>query len=190
MENIMKLYVTAIALCFTLVFLSCRDIARQGAKASGGTTNPRQPADSIQYYDSIFSAVKNCQDSVYNKPESETLAAKLLLAAYDTVSGSFLVVGKAVFNPDFPQQAQTADRKRASKYIGERWALYLKAWQAGNSIPFGKPIAGTIAYSKELSSREKGDTLFQLLMIPFGSIILDIPAVQPAAGKSRNKNRK
>jgi hypothetical protein len=174
MKNIMKLIRLAIALCVSLSLISCKEspgnIPRE---AAGGSSNPRQPVDTIANYDSLLTLLLARQDSVFNKPGSALNVSALLSVSFDTVKGCFITVGKAAFNPDFPEQARNPARIRASKYVGERWALYLKAWHTGQKILFGQPISGTITYSNDLFSKETGDTFYQLIQIPLGSVVLE-----------------
>jgi hypothetical protein len=112
------------------------------------------------------------QDKLAHNPRDATLVAALLKASFDASSGCFFVVGKGVANPSHPQGAWDASRKTAARFTGQRWALYLKAWRNGDQRHFGEQIAGEIAYSSSVHEELAGDTLYQLIMIPLGSIVL------------------
>jgi hypothetical protein len=50
--------------------------------------------------------------------------------------------------------------------------LYLKAWSEGNPIPFGEKISGEVTYSSVLRERLEADTLYQLIQVPVGSVVI------------------
>jgi hypothetical protein len=112
------------------------------------------------------------QDKLAQNPRDATLIAALLKTSFDHASGCFYVVGKGVANPNHPQAALEASRKTAARFTGQRWALYLKAWRNGDRRAYGEQIAGDIAYSASIHEELVGDTLYQLIMIPLGSIVL------------------
>ncbi|MBD3390759.1 MAG: hypothetical protein GF418_01880 [Chitinivibrionales bacterium] len=171
----MKRYSLAIAALCTLLCVFCDE---NGGEQSDTTSapvrgHPTEPIDTQAYYDSVLSVLLAREDTVFADPENTTLVPPLLSAAFDTSTGAFYVAGKATYNPDYPEPARDEARKRAARYVGERWALYLKAWHTGQSLAFGTRVSGNIMYSKELYSREQDDTLYQLLIVPVGSVVLD-----------------
>lgn len=120
--------------------------------------------------DSLLALVLPLQDSVYRNPRQTELAGALVEASLDSASGSFVVVGKGVVNPQMTDEAALAGQQRAAQSDAKRWALYLMAWYGGDTRPFGDAIEGKIAYAKVLLERMKGDTLLQVVQVPIGSI--------------------
>jgi len=167
-----------------LALLSCRiEQAVPGraptppATVPGGTPTTDTGAASVQpspsptpSADSLYASVRPLQDSVYVHPKDSARRAVLLAAAFDSASGSFFVVGKGVANPTRHDQTGRQGQVRASESDAKRWALYLKAWHTGDTRLFGERIRGEVTYSTTLLERTEGDTLYQLLQIPVGSV--------------------
>jgi hypothetical protein len=189
MENIMKVNTLAIILCMISVIFSCRDSAKDIPAGKRIDSNPRQPLDTQHNFDSLLSLILSLQNAVAANPASAELTVKLKSAALDTPNGGFLTAGTGVFNPEFPEGAKEQGRIRSARYTGERWALYLKAWHTGTNLAFGNPVSGAITFSRELLSRESGDTLYQLLLVPVGSVVLDEPEKVLIQEKKRVKKR-
>jgi hypothetical protein len=180
----MKRSISAIAafLFFVLVFSSCKlqPSLPQGGKPGTSASSTQAPptshdalADSAKC-DSLLSLLVGLENEVYvNLPSRGTVAlSELKQVSLDSASGSFLVVGKGAFNKSHPEAAWDKGRKMAASYDAKRWALYLKAWQEGSAITFGKKISGEVSYSRVLCERSDGDTLHQLIQVPIGSIVV------------------
>jgi hypothetical protein len=155
-----------------LVFVVCKDheppFTKGGRQFSGSTQTARKFDTSA-----VFEQLLVLQDSINKSPNNRMLVSQYLSLSLDTSSGCFLVVGKGVGNPEFPEKARAESRKRAAQFDGNRWALYAKAWNTGSAVPFGKAIAGNIVYSEILYEREILDTLCVLMRVPIGSVILE-----------------
>lgn len=123
-------------------------------------------------YDALMTRLLELQNDIYANPTDPEFIPPLLKAAFDSTSGSFLVVGRGLANPAHPEAAQAASRKTAARHDGRRWALYLKAWRRGDMRPLSRTINGEIAYSKVLHERMRDDTLYLLLQVPLGSVVV------------------
>ncbi|MGB7569829.1 MAG: hypothetical protein WBM07_18345 [Chitinivibrionales bacterium] len=172
----MKLHALAI-LVFVVAVVSCRKnpspAQKNNGHASTAVLQSRPAYDTAAHNDSLLTTLRELQDSIYSAPQKTDLIASFLHRAFDTVSGCFFVVGKGTNSTDLPEASWDRGRKIAASYDGKRWALYCKTWAQGGKIPFGKPMSGNISYSKTVFEKLIGDTLFQLIMAPTGSIILD-----------------
>jgi hypothetical protein len=159
---------------FVLLSASCDE--EKTPQSARNTNTPRarpsQPIDTQAYYDSLLSVMLSWEDKIFSRPADTSLVRSFLKASFDTLSGAFFVAGKGTGNPEFPKEAQDVERQRVARYVGQRWALYLKAWGMGNRITFGKQISGQIMYCKDLRSKATPDTFYILLQIPVGSIVL------------------
>jgi len=155
-----------------LVFVVCKDHEPPFTKGGRQFAGSAQTAHTFDT-SAVFEQLLILQDSINKSPESRMLIARYLSISLDTGSGCFLVIGKGVGNPEFPEKARAESRKRAAQFDGNRWALYAKAWNTGSAVPFGKTIAGNIVYSEILYEREILDTLCVLMRVPIGSVILE-----------------
>jgi len=123
-------------------------------------------------YDSLLSVIKPLQDSIYQNPSDISLFTPFFEKAFDSTSGSFYVLGKGFANKNHPRESWNAARKAAARYSGQRWALYLKAYQSQQPVSFGTSMQGQIVYSKVVHETLQNDTLYQLLQIPASSVVL------------------
>jgi hypothetical protein len=154
---------------------ACRDDQQPAGGAPRSETVTAKlppPAPTPADYDAILSRILALQDAIRNKSSDLTLIPPLVTASFDTVTGSFRVVGKGVPNPKSPEATWNASRKTAAKSDALRWVLYLKAWRMGNMKAFGTRISGEIMYSTVLYERQGDDTLCQLVEVPIGSVVL------------------
>ena len=170
------LLLSAFALIASTALLSCKDPHRKAAKREGAEAI--QAASSAPVFSpldtaALFSKLMILQDSISWNPGDRNLVNRYLRTSLDTVSGCFHVVGKGVVNKDYPESAQKMSRKMAAEYTGKRWTMYLKAWNAGLNISYGRTISGSVLYSEELYERILDDTLCLLLKVPIGSIVLE-----------------
>jgi hypothetical protein len=140
-------------------------------KTSQTHTGPAAETAAMNY-DSLFAVVRPIQDSIYTNSLGPATIAHLLAAAFDTFSGSYFVVGKGIKNKKLPENVGLEGQTMASSYDGKRWALYCQAWHLDTKIKFGQKISGEILYSKTVFNRQEGDTLFALVQVPIGSIVL------------------
>lgn len=172
----MKLHTLAIVVFFQAVF-SCKENPSPAEKSMGhdfSDVSRSKPAyDTAAHNGFLLEKLLALQNNVSDTPWRPRLVSPLLQAAFDPESGCFYVVGKGIHSADLPEASRDRGRKIASSFDGKRWALYCKAWSQGDTIPFGKPLSGKISYSKVVFDKVTGDTLFQLLMVPAGSILLE-----------------
>ena len=157
----------------TSLFISCKDHETPSQKSvREGTAPPAQHPPAQPDPDSIMTAIAALQNAVAAHSPQMHPVMKLVDAAFDTVCGCFYTVGKGVFNPQHPASTRAAARKTAAQHDGRRWALLLKRWFNGGDHPYGTDVQGKVMYSSTLLEREQGDTLYLLLQIPLGSIVV------------------
>lgn len=164
-------------LLLAIVLAGCRDdqMAQEGYDQARAEPIAEQPSD--QDFVQVDTArtlerLLDLQATVYSKKDDLNAAQALLSFSFDSTTGCFLTVGKGTINPAHPASARKAGRKLAAGYEGKRWGLYLKVWYSGTWIPFGTPIEGEVVYSKVLHERIANDTLYQLMILPLGSIVV------------------
>jgi hypothetical protein len=100
----------------------------------------------------------------------DSLKDALVAASWDSTAGGFICLGKGVVNPKLPQAVWHETQHKAALLTAERWALYLKKWRDKQYVATDHDISGQVVYHKEICACEKEDTLWQLVMIPLGSI--------------------
>jgi hypothetical protein len=132
-------------------------------------TDPVQ--DSLRI-DSLFDTLWQLECAVAEKPSDKNRAKKLLAKSLDSVSGCFYIVGKGLTNPDLPEKARPLAQKTSAQYSAEKWVLYLKTLYSGEKISYGAQISGEVLYNKGLRTRAADDSLFVLVMIPVGSVVV------------------
>jgi len=164
-------FLLALACVFCALFLSCDEQQPKEKHAAASGTATLQ-ADTVLNYDSLITLLLELQSRILEDPANTRLFPRLVTASFDTISGSFLVVGRGVANQGMPEGTWNAGKKMAASLDAKNWALYNKSWRQGNMIPRTKQVRGTIAYSRVLFERENNDTLYQLLEIPIGSIVI------------------
>jgi hypothetical protein len=169
-------------LFFLLAFSSCKlqpslpQTEKPATAASGRqipAAAPETQLDSARC-DSLLSLLIRLENDVYAglPSTSESSLGELKKYSFDSSSGCFLTVGKGAYNKTFPEGTWDKGRKMAASYDGKRWALYLKAWREGSSVVFGNKISGEVTYSKILLERPDGDTLYLLIQVPIGSVVV------------------
>jgi hypothetical protein len=166
-----------IVLSVTVLIGSCREnnqmpkgSGRETAKLSEITvTDPVQ--DSLRI-DSLFDVLWQLECAVAEKPADKKRTKKLLAKSLDTTAGCFYIVGKGLKNLDLPEEARQLAQKTSAKYAAEKWVLYLKALYSGEKISYGEQIAGDVLYKKDLRTRTMDDSLFVLVMVPVGSVVV------------------
>jgi len=126
------------------------------------------PAD----YEMLLGRLLQIETTLRETPARAGLVPELLNASFDSVSGTFFAAGKGLVNPSFPAEAQHASGITAAQADARRWTLYMKSWHVGDKTLFGSPIHGDIMYSKTLLERQAGDTVFVLIQVPVGSIVV------------------
>ena len=160
-----------LGLVVLLFMVACRDTSNPSpGKAAGAVSSAAR--DTAVNYDSLLTELLKLQTAILENPQDLRRIPPLIEKSFDTVSGAFLIAGRGVANPKFPEAAREASRKTAASYDGRMWGLHLKEWRTGSMRSFARPISGDIAYSKVLFERTNGDTLCQLIQIPIGSIIV------------------
>jgi hypothetical protein len=174
MRSLHIIGLSAIVTGLTLCAVGCkegdfpRDGATEGGKTSAITTMPARTLDTL----GIFQRVLNLENAIQSDPGEVSLRTQLLVTAFDSTCGCFYTVGKGVPNPDFPQAVQRESAKRAAGVTAKRWTLYLKLWVEGGTRPFGQPIAGDVVYSTVVYEKQDGDTLYQMVETPLGSVVV------------------
>lgn len=142
--------------------------ARQVAPVSHGVL-----LDSARCESLLSLLIKLENDVFTNLPSKATVSlSELKKASFDSSSGCFLVAGKGMFNKSHSEGTWDNGRKMAASGDAKRWALYLKAWRDGSTVDFGKRISGEVSYSRILLERTHGDTLYQLMQVPIGSVVV------------------
>lgn len=170
--------VTIAVLAMTILtgsFTGCddhREPAQKNGKAVSNDGHEHKTVTADPNPDSLMAVILDRQSAVYTHPDDTQLVIPLIHVAFDTVSGCFNTVGKGVSNPAMPASAQVAARKTAASHDGRRWALLLKSWFIGNRLPLSTGFHGKIMYSKVLLEKTEGDTLYQLVQTPIGSIVV------------------
>lgn len=177
-----RTYQIAAALIIVTAAYGCKleaQLPRQerSAQQSGRTREPSgksataasTASAAIVSPDSLFDVLLPMFGEVYSSPAGQTPRATLLTTAFDSTSGCFRTIGKGVENAD-TRIARRAGRKRAAESDAKRWALYLRAWQLGDTRDFGAPIEGQVSYFENLYSRIVNDTLYILVSIPIGNV--------------------
>ncbi|HUI91935.1 MAG TPA: hypothetical protein VLX68_06775 [Chitinivibrionales bacterium] len=177
----MKHFTAAITafLFFYLSIASCKLQPSEYQGTSPSSAVPaRPPSNAVPFdsakYDSLLSLLIKLENAVYANTRSQSNASlgDLKKVSFDSADGCFLVAGKGAYNKSQPEAVQAQGRAMAASADGKRWALYLKAWHDGGSLAFGQKISGEVTYSKILLEQPRGDTLYQLIQIPFGSLVL------------------
>ncbi len=125
------------------------------------------------FNEGMLDTIADLQEAVSDSPKNTGSLEQLQRYCLDTVTGSFLVVGKGTANPEHPPSAIEQGRRRAAIYAGQQWALYLKAHHIGRRIPYGEEIRGKVMYSKVLMEKTESETLSVLLQVPVGSVVLE-----------------
>ena len=164
-------------ICLTLLLECGYDLPQEWKNITHSISRTVDLGDSntIRHFDSLVTIIEQYQNEVIVS-ENRRSIKNLINRSFDTASGCFFAVGKAVTNPQFPLEAQSIGRKAAAKLSAERWALCLKAWNSGKEVSRNSPPSGQIFYSKSLFEKTFEDTLYVLLEIPSGSIrVSEIP---------------
>jgi hypothetical protein len=169
-------------LFFLLVFSSCKlqpSLPQSTKPAPSTSVQPIPPApheallDSARCESLVSLLIRFENDAYANHPSTGPVSlSELKKVSFDSTRGCFLVVGKGTFNKSHPEGTWDTGRKMAASGDAKRWALYLKAWRDGSTIDFGKKISGEVSYSKILLERAVGDTLYQLVQVPMGSVVV------------------
>ncbi|NLE03005.1 MAG: hypothetical protein GX640_24305 [Fibrobacter sp.] len=163
----MKLFKHCVLLFSLFLFLSCRE----EKSSTSNTSEKHQSRQQIKIdYPSLLDTLLVIQNEIMHAPDNKGLQQKLLLSAFDSISGSFLAAGTGISPIDQKPVIAEQLRLRTAKMVAQRWALYLKAWRSGNSVQFGDSISGTITYNTEVYSKMRNDTLYLIVQIPVGSI--------------------
>lgn len=172
----------AVFLFFILVFSSCKlqpSLPQETKTAPAASARQTLPAsheallDSARCESLLSLLIKLENDVCVNSPSRATASlSELKKVSFDSAGGCFMVAGKGTFNKSHPEGTWDNGRKMAASGDAKRWVLYLKAWRDGSAIDFGKRISGEVSYSRILCERMAGDTLFQLIQVPMGSVVV------------------
>lgn len=165
------------ALSITVLFGACSHNGRMPKSSSRDTTKSSgvtviDPVRDSLRIDSLFDTLRQLELAVAEKPVDRNRVKKLLEKSLDTANGCFYIVGKGLKNPDLPEEARPLALKTAAKFAAEKWALYLKALNSGEKITYGTPVTGKVLYKKDLLTRVVDDSLFMLVMVPLGSVVM------------------
>ena len=175
-----RLLVSLLVIILVMIIADCRKnpampkesgvaAEKSGAADHRGATDTQ--SDSLRL-DSLFDRIRLQEAAIAAYPSNERLVKELLGSALDSSAGCVYSIGKGTIDTALPATAQPVSQKIAAKYSAEKWALYCKAWLSGEKIPYGAPISGKVLYEKNLRARMKNDTLFLLLMVPVGSVVV------------------
>lgn len=127
----------------------------------------------VSNFDSLLNTILPLENNIMTNPSDQQYINQLLEKAFNTETKEFYCVGKGVINPSHPIAIQHQGMRKAARHTGERWSLYLKAWQNGNTITLEKEISGKLqTASTLLYEKIEQDTLYQLLSIPSDSVHL------------------
>ena len=135
------------------------------------TTETGQPLVATNY-DSLLTFVLFQENEVRKMPATLLAVSLFLKSSFDSISGCFRVAGKGTYNREHPASSWKQGMSLAASYDAKRWALYAKQWSNGAKIPFVEKISGEITYSKTLIERVQDDTMYVLVSVPIGSIIV------------------
>lgn len=158
---------------------SCRE-SNQMPKCSGAEcakSNETTVIDPVQdslRIDSLLDTLWRLECAVSEKTSDKNLVKKLQAKSFDSASGCYYVVGIGLKNLDLPEEAQPLAQKTSAKYAAEKWALFLKAVYSGEKTTFGTPVSGKVLYKKDLRTRSVDDSLFVLVMVPVGSVVVKL----------------
>jgi hypothetical protein len=171
----MKLRTVAMV-ALMLLTVSCKQqpySARKVVRSKAAGVSSSSPFDTTARNDSLMALLAALQYAISTHPEKRDLIRPFLKASFDSVSSCFSVVGKGTYNSTQPEGSWEKGRKIASSYDGQRWALYCKTWLQGKKAPFGSSIAGQITYSKVVYEKLVNDSLYQLILVPSSSVIIE-----------------
>jgi hypothetical protein len=160
--------ISACTLLLAAVLLFCRE---HNPAENGLSDKKTAVGDSVDF-ESLMNRLRDLQDTMYADPANSRLIPPLVKAAFDSTTGCFHVVGKGCADSSYPAAAVKALQKTAARNDAMRWALYLKSWRRGDMRPLSRQVRGEIAYSRVLFEKDTGDTLYQLLQVPIGSIVV------------------
>lgn len=162
-----------------LVFLaaSCREnkempkssCAENALTGDAGTYDPVR--DSLRI-DSLFDALCRLECSVAEKPDDRKRVKMLREKSLDTCAGCFYTVGRAASDPGLPEGERLVAREVAAKAAADKWTLFMKALGENEQLTCKSPVSGRILYRKELREKTVDDTLFVMVMVPVGSVVL------------------
>jgi hypothetical protein len=182
-KNSMKRIYLAMVLCMYSAFLlqSCKWQASSAAINKSrklGSLQNLQPSlgaastPDTTNYDSLLSIVLLQENEIRKMPTTSLAVSLFLKSSFDSSSGCFRVAGKGTYNPELPKTTWRQGMKVAASYDAKRWALYAKQWSDGGHFIFGDKISGEITYSKILAERVQDDTMYVLVSVPIGSVVL------------------
>jgi len=165
-------------LVIIVLFLSFNCFEEEDGQPKGPQTkSPEKTTKAAQQavvnFDSLLAVILPIENEIMSNPSARPPVERLLGVAYNKDAGLFYCVGKGVINPKHPVASQQQGMRRAARSTGERWALYLKAWQKDSEITLENKISGKLQASVTLLyEKMEGDTLYQLLAIPSDSVQL------------------
>ncbi len=174
----MRILVATGVVIISLCFLFCREEIEEKTRSKPtGTTLTEKTAQSaratISNYDSLLNILLPLANEVMQNPANSSASKELLDAAFHTEGGRFYCIGKGTANPKMSAAAQRPGLRKAARHTGERWALYLKAWQNDNTLSFGTKLSGRLLHAGSIHiEKMMGDTLYQLLSVSADSVEL------------------
>ena len=175
-DQSMKKSMPGLVLLFLIVIFSgCKPEKKAAEARKPPERRETQPTEESLSAGECRSLMSRLDSAIRRVNERDDMVSKKRLAAasWDSVAGSFICMGKGVVNPKLPPAAQSEAQKKAAQLTAERWALYLRKWRDGEYISPAQGISGEITYSRKLCGRSDGDTLFLLLQVPLGSIVVE-----------------
>ncbi len=161
-----------------MCFLFCREETEERARnkpTQTALTEKTVQSDLIfiSNYDSLLNILLPLEDEVLRNPANTDPMKQLLDAAFHAEGGRFYCVGKGIVNPKHPASVQQQGMRKAARHTGERWTLYMKAWQAGDTVTLDKQLSGRLKTTSTLHfEKTSNDTLYQLLSVSADSVEL------------------
>jgi hypothetical protein len=140
--------------------------------ATSQAVDPAAPAQAVPDVncDSLMPVILELEGRLFATPRDAGLMRQFARATYDTASGSLYLAGKGVADPRADKATWESARQRAASIDAQRWALYAKAWHTGDKRAFGRKIRGDVSYTRACAEKLVGDTLYQMIQVPVGSV--------------------
>ncbi len=136
---------------------------------------PAKPSDSARdsdRCDSLLPRLVELENAIRTHSSSEEAIRRFTDQSFDSVSGCFFVAGKGTFNTLQPTASRVLGRGMAAQYDAKRWAVFAKIRSLGRNMSFAGKFSGEITYSALLCEHAARDTLFVLLKVPLGSVVV------------------
>ena len=123
-------------------------------------------------YEALFDSISTAL-GLLKTEESDTGKDHAVQVAWDSVSGGFFCPGKAAADPRLPEAARYAAMQRAAQLTARKQAMFFREWKLRKYRKMTAPLQGQITYSDVVFEKIDGDTLKTLMLVPFGSIVVE-----------------